>query len=129
MIVVVLQFSREIASPLRQASIPDGLVNIVLNIVYLVALGIGYVSFYDLVLVSMPDYGWGYSLAFSLMALLPIGRISLICYRSLDNLTDIVSKKLIESRLESDENTVCPYCSYDLITNAVFCSNCGSKIL
>jgi hypothetical protein len=63
-----------------------------------------------------------------LISLYPLGRISLTIYRSIDQLTLLISEKLVKSRRETEDLVTCPICGSGYVLNSVFCINCGVKI-
>ena len=129
MIAVMLRFGREITPTLRDTSIPSPVTGVIANLVYLAAIGIAYISFYPLVDGVLPNYIWGYSLVLFMIAVFPIGRISMSFYRSIDKLTDLISKRMVKPRVRTEEKPErCPFCGSALEPNATFCSNCGAKI-
>ncbi len=129
MIYVVLRFGREVIPPMETTSIPPALISIVLNLDYMLALGLAYISFLPLVETIQQSYVWGYSMILFLISLYPLSRISLTVYRSIDQLTFMISEKLVKSRLETDEELVtCLECGSDHLPDSIFCSNCGVKL-
>lgn len=129
MIAIVLRFGREITPPLINISISSPVTSVIANLVYLAAIGIAYISFYPLVDGFLPDFVWIYSLVLFMVAVLPIGKISMAFYRSIDTLTYIISKRLVRVRVGTEEKQErCPFCGSPLEPNAVFCTNCGAKL-
>lgn len=128
MIYVMLRFGREVIPPMENTSISPSLISIVLNLDYILALGLAYISFLPLVDVLQPSYVWGYSMVLFLISLYPLSRISLTIYRSIDQLTLLISEKLVKSRRETEEVVTCPICGSGNVLNSVFCTNCGAKI-
>jgi hypothetical protein len=128
MIYVMLRFSREVIPPMENASISPSLISIVLNLDYILALGLVYISFLPLVDAIQQSYVRGYSLILFLISLYPLSRISLTIYRSIDQLTLLISEKLVKSRREIEDLVTCPICGSGNELNSVFCTNCGAKI-
>lgn len=128
MIYVMLRFGREVIPPMENTSISPSLISIVLNLDYILALGLAYISFLPLVDVLQPSYVWGYSMVLFLISLYPLSRISLTIYRSIDQLTLLISEKLVKSRRETEEVVTCPICGSGNVLNSVFCTNCGAQI-
>ena len=129
MIYVMLRFGREVIPPMENTSTSPSLISIVLNLDYILAIGLAYISFLPLVDAIQPSYMWGYSMILFLICLYPLNRISLTIYRSIDQLTSVISEKLVKSRRETEEELVtCPICGSGNEPNAVFCTNCGVKI-
>jgi len=126
MMAVMLRFGHAITPTLRGTSIPSPVTGVIANLVYLAAIWIAYISFYPLVNGVLPNYIWLYSLVLFMIAVLPIGRVSMSFYRSIDKLTELVSKRMVKPRVRTDER--CPFCGSALEPNAKFCTNCGAKI-
>jgi len=129
MLAIVLRFGREITPPLKNISASSPITSVIVNLVYLAAIGIAYVSFYPLVEGFLPDFVLMYSLVLFVVAVLPIGRISMAFYRSIDTLTYVISKRLVRPRGGADkEQERCPFCGSPLKPDTVFCTNCGAKV-
>ena len=130
MMAVVLRFGSEVIPPMKNTVFPEPFINIILNLDYLVAIGLVYISFLPIVNAIKPNYVWGYSLTLFLLALYPIGNISLSFYKSIDKLTYLISERLVRSGSGNEEDTItCPSCSFEIDSNSVFCYNCGNKII
>jgi hypothetical protein len=128
MIFVMLRFNREVIPPMENSSISPTLISIVLNLDYILALGLAYISFLPLVDALQPSYVWGYSMILFLISLYPLSKISLTIYRSIDQLTLLISEKLVKPRRETEEVVSCPVCGFGNDLNSVFCTKCGTKI-
>jgi hypothetical protein len=128
MIYVMLRFGREVIPPIENTSISPSLISIVLNLDYILALGLVYISFLPLVDAIEQSYVWGYSMILFLISLYPLGRISLTIYRSIDQLTLLISEKLVKSRREIEDVATCSICGSGNVLNSVFCIKCGVKI-
>jgi hypothetical protein len=130
MMFVLLKFGREISHPteiLLESSLE--LRTIIMNLIYLVAIGIAYLSFHPLIRGIVPEYMWIYSVASLIIAFFPIIRVALAFYRSIDKWTDSLAKRLIKPEFEYGERPVtCSACGASLAFNAAYCANCGAKV-
>jgi len=129
MITILLRFEREINKPLRNISSPSLVTGVIVNLVYLAAIYIAYISFYPLVYEVLPNFVWVYSLILFMIAIFPIGRVSIAFYRSINKLTDIISRRLVKIRFGAEEKPEsCALCGTALEHDARFCKTCGAKV-
>ena len=98
-------------------------------LIYLVVIGIAYSSFYPLVRGILPEYVWVYALAMLIVAILPLARVAISFYYSIDKWVDVLSKRLVKTKLEPTERTgKCLSCGSSLAPDAIYCANCGAKV-
>lgn len=129
MITFLIRFEREINKPLRNISSSSLVISVIVNLVYLAAIYVAYISFYPLVYEVLPDFVWVYSMILFIIAILPISRVSIAFYRSINKLTDIISRKLVKIRLGTEEKPEsCALCGTVLEHDARFCKTCGAKV-
>jgi len=132
MIAVILRFRLDVSKPLKDVRSPETVTSVLLNLVYLAAIYVTYISFYPMINNVSPDYVWVYSLILFLIAIYPIARISIAFYRSIDRLTGIISERLVKTRVvrERDEENQkrCPECGTTLYPDDAFCKYCGAKV-
>lgn len=102
-IAIVLRFGREITPPMKNISRLSPVTSIIVNLVYLAAIWTAYFSFHSLIEGIYPDFLLVYSLILFMIAIFPIVRVSMSFYRSIDKLTDIISKKIVKPRIRTEE--------------------------
>lgn len=130
MILAVLKFGREINQPVKIFQEPSLKIRTIAKyLIYLVVIGMAYSSFYPLVQAILPDYAWVYALALLIIAILPIARVSIDFYYSIDKWVDVLSKRLVKTKLKPTPRTnKCLSCGSSLTYDAIYCANCGAKI-
>lgn len=132
MIAVIIRFRLDVSRPLKDIRSPETITSVLLNLVYLAAIYVTYISFYPMIDNVSPDYVWVYSLILFLIAIYPIARISIAFYRSIDRLTGIISERLVRTRVGRERDEVdqkrCPECGTSLYPDAAFCKYCGAKV-
>jgi len=132
MIAVILRFVRDVSQPLKDIKSPETITSVLLNLFYLAAIYVTYISFYPIINNVSPNYVWVYSLILFLIAIYPIARISIAFYRSIDRLTDVISESIVKTRVarERDEENQkrCPECGTTYYPDEAFCKKCGAKV-
>jgi ribosomal protein L40E len=126
MIVIVLRFGFSIV-PQLQAKFPNvpEIRPIVLNLVFLICLGIAYGPFQGLVSPFLKGFTWLYSIAFLVVGLILAYIIATTLMKSTDKWTDMLIHNVKTATVEVK---VCQKCGATNPPANKFCDKCGTPI-
>jgi hypothetical protein len=126
MIAMLLTFRRDFA-PRLQAAVPtfpeSG--TIVISAVNLAIITIAFTMFNEAVSPFLKQYTWVYPLFFVLIAIWPLSVLIMTLYRSSDKIAELTTGKIAQA---SGELVKCNECGELIISTAVFCPNCSTKL-
>ena len=127
-IAVIIVFGKILANTTGMlVPLFPGIGSLIINIILLIVIIIGYVSFDSLVIryFKMNDLGWLYPVLFIIIAIFPIVRIIMVVYTNSGNITYLFKSR---STTQEVSGYVCQNCGNNLGKDADFCNLCGSKV-
>lgn len=126
-IVILLNFGREIGNSLRFAVEHFPKVGTIANlVVVLVAVSIAYGAYNRIGFLLPRNIHWIYPVIFIVLAVIPLYFLVMTIYRNIDKLTDLTVRRI---ETATKKHSICSNCGARLSANASFCSNCGQQIV
>jgi len=139
-IIVILKFRFDAAHPMRSLLPTTFVKNIIINLTYIASIWVAYHYFSPILEAILPGLLWIFSLALIAAAIVPVAKMSIFFYKSVDKLTDIISTNLYKiwlrvkhsrSKVKMTNEAVgdaCSFCGAPIQPESIYCSSCGSKL-
>ena len=124
MIAVLLGFAQRFGLDLRWGlpQVPAS-ETMVTSIAYALAAFMAYKAFYSAAFLLLKDVMWAYQLLFLLLVAIPVGKLGLALYNSVDQIVELARRGR-----GGTEVVTCARCGANNVVGARFCERCGGPL-